>query len=121
MANGLWEKLRGARRIEFFAALVIAALLALILAGSRGGGETERTELEARLERILSGVDGAGGVRVMINQDGEGRAVGALIVADKLEGVGAYLSLQRGVSTLLGLEPSQIEIIDRDGSFGGMP
>ena len=77
----LWErlsdKLRGARRIEIVAALVIAALLGLaLLNGISGAGQSGGTPLEERLERILSRIDGVGRVSAMITEDGEGGVAG---------------------------------------------
>lgn len=119
MPNGLRERLRGARGVEVLAALALVALLALLLL--RGGQPAgQRTELEARLERILSGIDGAGRVRAMITEDGEGKVTGAVIVADGLSNISAYLDIQRAVMTLLELEASQVEIISSGGRFGGV-
>lgn len=120
MANGLWDRLRGMRRVEFFAALAIAAALALVLlSAGRGNGVAQKTELEARLERILAQIDGAGKVSAMITQNADGKAAGALIVADGLEDVKTYLCIQRAVATVLELEPAGIEIVGRAGRFGG--
>lgn len=120
MINGLWDKIRGARRVELFAALALAALLLLLLLGQRGPrSEGERTALEARLERVLSGVDGAGTVRAMVSEDGDGRATGAVIVAPAAEDVRTYLSLQAAVTKLLALEADSVEIIGKGGRFGG--
>lgn len=122
MPKGLWERLRGARGIEVLAALAVAALLALaLLHGVGGQGATERTALEARLESILSDIDGAGDVRAMVTQDGEGRVTGALIVASELDSVKTYLNLQSAVATLLEVDLSRVEIVGRDGCFGGGP
>ena len=119
MANGLLEKLRGARRIELFAALALAALLALALIGQGGESGSQKTALESRVEGILSRVEGAGKVSAMINQGEDGAVIGALIVADGLEDVGTYLRLQRAVASLLEVEVEKIEIIGRSGMFGG--
>ena len=120
MANRLWERLRGARRIELFAALALAALLALALIGSGGGDPPlEKTELELRVEGILSTLDGVGEVSAMITQEADGSVRGALIVAKDLEDMGVYLRLQRAVAALLEVEADRIEIIGRSGSFGG--
>jgi len=117
MVKRLMERLRGARRIEWFAALALAALVALMLLGlDRGGGGTG-TPLEARVERILRRVEGAGRVSVMITQGEDGTATGAVIVAEGLSDVQTYLRLQRAVSALLDIEPVKIEIIG--GDFGG--
>ncbi len=120
MPKGLWDRMRGARGIELLVALAVAALIALALLHGVGGRNTpEKTELEARLERILSGIDGAGEVRAMVTQDCEGNVTGALIVANDLEDVSAYLSLQSAVTTLLEVDLSKVEIVGRGGRFGG--
>ena len=120
MANRLWERLRGARRIELFAALALAALIALLLLkGGSSGGEVEKTELASRVERIPSRMEGVGEVSAMITEDEAGGVRGALIVAGELDEVGVYLRLQRAVAALLEVEVDKIEIIGRAGSIGG--
>ena len=112
MMKRLTDRLRGARRIELFAALALAALLALMLIdlGGSDGGEP-RTELESRVERILGRVEGAGRVSAMVTQDGDGAVTGVLIVAEGLADVQTYLRVQRAVSALLNVEVAKIEII----------
>lgn len=112
MVKRLMDRLRGARRIELFAALALAALLALMLIdlGGSDGGEP-RTELESRVERILGRVEGAGRVSAMVTQDGDGAVTGVLIVAEGLADVQTYLRVQRAVSALLNVEAAKIEII----------
>ena len=112
MMKRLMDRLRGARRIELFAALALAALLALMLIdlGESDGGEP-RTELESRVERILGRVEGAGRVSAMVTQDGDGTVTGVLIVAEGLADVQTYLRMQRAVSALLNVEAAKIEII----------
>ena len=119
MINVLLDRLRGARRIELFAALAIMALLALLLLGRVSPDSGGKTELEARMERILSDIDGTGSVSVMITEDSGGQVTGALIVASALEDVQTCLNLQSAVSKLLGIDADRIEIIGRDGQFGG--
>ena len=119
MAKALLERLRGARRIELFAALALAALLALILMKADFPPAEQKTELEARVERILTKIEGAGRVSAMITQDAEGGVTGALIVADGLNDMGTYLKLQRAVESLLEVDASRIEIIGRSDLSGG--
>ena len=71
------------------------------------------------MERILSDIDGTGSVSVMITEDSGGQVTGALIVASALEDVQTCLNLQSAVSKLLGIDADRIEIIGRDGQFGG--
>ena len=113
------DRLRGARRIELFAALALAALLALMLIDfDRSGDAGEpRTELESRMERVLQRIEGAGRVSTMIAQDDNGAVTGVLVVADGLSDMLTYLRLQRAVSALLDVEADRIEIIG--GCFGG--
>lgn len=120
MANGLLERLRGARRVELFAALVVASMLALMLVrGSVGSGRAQKTELETRLENILSRIEGAGSVSAMVAQDADGTVTGVLVVADALSDVRAYLRLQSAVRALLEVELDRIEIVGGNDGFGG--
>ena len=119
MANRLWERLRGARRIELFAALALSALLALALINGREGQTPQKTELESRVERILSCMEGVGEVSAMITQEEDGTVRGVLIVARELADLGVYLRLQRAVASLLEVEVDRIEIIGDFGSIGG--
>ena len=119
MGNGLWDKLRGARRIELFAALALAALLALMLLKPVSGGGASGTPLETRVERILRRIEGAGRVSAMITQGEDGAVTGAVIVAEGLSDVKTYLRLQRAVSALLDVDADRIEIIGGSDAFGG--
>lgn len=119
MFNDLAQKLRGARRIEVFIALALAALIALTLYGGRDGGAPRETELELRLERILSRIDGVGKVSAMVTQSEEGGVTGVLIVADRIDDVSTYLRLQRAVLSLVETECDRVEIMGRHGCFGG--
>ena len=121
---GLWgalaNRLRGARRIELFAAMVLAALLALVLLnGCVGSREAVRTPLEGRLERILSRIEGVGRVSAMITEDGEGGVAGVVIVADGLEDISTCLRVQRAVLSLIDIEADRVEIIGRRWTLGG--
>ena len=121
----LLERLRGARGIEWFAALALAALLALMLLRPGDGDGARReasplepgTPLEARVERILQCIEGAGQVSAMITQGEDGAVTGAVIVAEGLSDVQTYLRLQRAVSALLDVEADRIEIIGGSGAF----
>ena len=120
MLNELMQKLRGARRVEILVALVLAAIMGLMLINGRGVDQKPlRTELEMRLERILSRIGDAGSVSAMVTQGEDGTVTGVLIVADRLEDVGTYLRLQRAVLSLIDTEADRVEIIGRHGCVGG--
>ena len=102
--HGLRERLRGARGLEWLLLLVAVCVAALAL--TRGGGDSgaaQPTELEARLERVLSAVEGAGEVRAMVAEEG-GAVAGVVIVAAGAEDVGVRLSLMQAARALLGVE-----------------
>lgn len=117
----LLERLRGARRIEWFAALVLLALLILALTGGGPARPSANVEssLEKRLESILSQIDGVGRASVMISLDEAGRPVSAVIVARGLEDVRPALEIQAAVRTLLGIDAGRIRVIGGQGSFIG--
>lgn len=107
--------LRGARRIEFWiAAAAVCALLALAMGEFGAQGDGTATEAEARMERLLSRVDGAGRVTVMLSGE-EGAPTGAVVVADGAGDVRVALELQRSVRALTGLELERIEIVRSKG------
>ena len=111
---GAWrvlkEKLRGARGLEWLLLLIAACVAALVL--TRGGSDAgaQPTELEARLERVLSAVEGAGEVRAMVSEQ-NGEIAGVVIVAAGAEDVGVRLSLMQAARALLDVELDQIEVI----------
>lgn len=120
MANGFIEKLRGARKIEVFAAIVVIALLALQWMNTAAISPSgEKSELEVRLESILTQIEGAGRVDAMITQQENGVVTGALIVAEGADDIKTYLNLQNAVKTLLNIDLSQIRIINRAKKYGG--
>ena len=108
--RGLKEKLRGARGLEWLLLLVAVCVAALVL--TRGGSDAgaQPTELEARLERVLSAVEGAGEVRAMVSEQ-NGEIAGVVIVAAGAEDVGVRLSLMQAARALLDVELDQIEVI----------
>ena len=111
MWHGLREKLRGARGLEWLLLLVAACVAVLALfQGSGGDGTVQSTELEARLERVLSAVEGAGDVRAMVTEREE-KIVGVVIVAEGAGDIGVRLSLMQAARALLGIGLDQIEVI----------
>ena len=113
------EKLRGERRIELYILVVAISMLALIaLRGGRDANPTA-TSAEQRLAAILSQIEGAGRVSVMLREESDGDPGGMLIVADGLCDVKTYLNLQRAARAATGIDADRIAIIGNDGMFGG--
>ena len=100
------DRLKGLRYGEILLAAAVIAACALLL-GRSGGGDA----LEKRMEAVLSQVDGAGRVRVLVSRTDEGAATGAVIVAEGAHSVRVLLELQRAAKALLGLELDQIEVL----------
>lgn len=104
--NRLFETIKAARWLEL---TIAAALLCILIVLALNGGGDGNDE-EARMQRILSGIDGAGRVRVMIARDAGGNCTGVVVVASGAKDVGVMLRLQRAVQALTQLELAQIEI-----------
>ncbi|MGI6239569.1 MAG: hypothetical protein ACOYI5_08080 [Christensenellales bacterium] len=104
------DRLRGARRVEYIALLVLLALALFVWTQDRGADTGVSTALEMRMERALGAVDGAGSVRVMITQAEDGGIVGVLIVADGADDLSVRLALREAAHTLLGVDNAKIEI-----------
>ena len=105
----LFETIKAARWLELTIAIGLVCVLIVLALGS-GGGSAASDE-EARMQRILSEIDGVGRVRVMIARDDGGNCTGVVVVASGAEDVEVMLRLQRAVQALTNLELSQIEIV----------
>ncbi|MBQ8507914.1 MAG: hypothetical protein IJ466_10860 [Clostridia bacterium] len=103
------EALKSARKLEIFILLAAAAILLVLMLG--GDGDSGGNTLEERLERILSSIDGAGRVSVMLMENGEGSCTGAVVSTPAADDISVSLQIQRAVKTLTGLELEQIEIV----------
>jgi len=62
----LANTIKGARRLEIFIGMAVIAAALLVYVGSTGMNKA--TTLESRMERVLSSIDGAGRVSVLINE-----------------------------------------------------
>ncbi len=76
----LWQKAKGIKNFEIILALVIIAVAVIIYSIVSAAGDAETTEetgLEERLAEILSEIDGAGEVNVMITYAGTANKITA--------------------------------------------
>ena len=106
------ESIRSARKIELLILIVfVCALLVIALSGRNA----QDTDLEARMSALLSKIEGAGHVRVLLSQDDEGSCTGAVIASPGVDDVRVVLELQRAVRTLTGLPLERIEIVKSSG------
>lgn len=105
----LLDALKSAHRIEL---LIIAAMLCVLLVLGMGyprGDTNLRSDAERRMERILSRIEGAGKVSVMLAEQ-EDRYLGCVVAAEGGD-VKTMLELQRAVQALTDLELERIEIV----------
>lgn len=109
MMSKILDAFKGARKIEVF--LAIAAIAVLLLQGIGQIGTSNQTSLENRLEKTLSQIEGVGRVSVMIVENENAQAEGALVVAEGADDIGTCLRIQYAVSTLLNLNIGQIEVV----------
>jgi len=110
-------KLRGVRHIEWALIAVGLAALLMMAGDSQDGAAVQSTALEQRMAAVLSCVQGAGEVRVLVNQAEAAFAssgapvTGVLVVAEGADDVLVSIELQRAVQAVLGVEAERIEIL----------
>lgn len=133
-----WAKIKTIKNIEIIIGIVIICLIVLIYSsvtakaadtkpsiGSKDSSAygTSASELEKRLSEILSEIDGAGTVSVMITQE-ESKEVGqaandkamikgVVIVADGADDIRVRISLTTATKTLLDVNANSIQIFSR--------
>ena len=80
-------------------------------------------EIEYKLEKLISSIDGAGKVDVMIMCEGEDeinqtqypKVVSAVVVSSGADSTKVKLDIIRAVETLLGLKSANIEVLKGSG------
>ncbi|MDR0396686.1 MAG: hypothetical protein LBH66_05230 [Oscillospiraceae bacterium] len=130
------KKFKGLEWIALVVLIGIAGSIALSdfggAAGGQSGSASPGSALETRLASILSSIDGAGMVEVMIYEaasaasssydwlggaygggEGSRQAVGVVVVADGAGDVRVRLELVRAVQTLMDLPASAVEVFQR--------
>ena len=129
--KGLMARLSAAmkrsKRLEITIYCVLAGLaLILFITGISGGGgvhklaDAGRSDTEKRLIKVLSGLDGAGSVAVMITynnsiQGEENNGIcGVIVIAQGAHDMTVRVSLIRAVQTVLGVGREKVEIFQMD-------
>lgn len=108
----------GPVRARTWALLALLAVAALVLLAPGVRTSDVRSETEARLERVLSEVEGAGRVKVMVFEGTDGQT-GVLVVAEGARDVGVRLRLQKAVQTVLGIDNARIDVSPMEEAAGG--
>lgn len=128
MVERAWNRIKGARSIEWIALLIGVAMLVMLLAPTDTEQEASgaSTELEKRMERVLSAIEGAGRVHVLVREDEQVEAVfqsedgargdgaGVLVVAEGAGNLRVRLELIRAVQALLNIDAARIEVLEME-------
>ena len=122
--GNFWAALKGAKRMEWILLLAVAAALILVMT-SRSAPESGQTTLEARMEAVLSQVQGAGCVRVLVSEgEGDTQAFsqenlqsvrGVVIVADGADDIRVALELSAAAQALTGVDAGKIQVLKMEG------
>ena len=108
----LFQKLKSIKHIEIIIAVIFAVIILLIYMSSVDTKSVSTSaNLETRLENILSDIEGAGEVSVLINTTSEDVIDGVIIVSSGAENVTVKLNILKAVQTVLKIPTAQIEIL----------
>jgi hypothetical protein len=140
-ARALWDKIKGIRHLEWILPIILIGLAGSVLTqGSVSpAGDATQTALEKRLAHVLSAVEGAGRVEVIVHmtaqepaaqagafgalpaQQGEPKPGGVIVVAEGADRLQVRLALARAVQTLLDLPASAVEVLPKEKGANGPP
>ena len=108
------DAFRAARKIEIVLVAVMIAVMAVIMLSQENAPSSAAGSEEQRMERLLSRIEGAGQVDVMINS-GEDGVRGCVVVADGAGDMRVLLKMRRAVQAALDIPAENIEIIPSGG------
>lgn len=96
--------------------LAVALLAALMILTMENHADTSVSALpiENRLQSVLSQVEGAGTVNVLVNEDENGTVVGVCVLTPNANDVATVFRLQRAVQTVLGVDNDKVEILSME-------
>ena len=96
------------RRDGWVVLLLLLCVICCLLSSGTGGNQASGDE--ARLNAILSAMEGAGRVRTSVFTDSDGAATGMVIMASGAEDITVELRLRRAAMTLLQLDADRIAV-----------
>lgn len=111
--NPFVKKVFRSKKLRLVISAIIIALVLIIYSGV-SEKKTEETsavmdEEETRLSKVLSSIEGAGQVEVMIVRE-DGVVTGVLVVAEGAKDIGVMLKLLDATSTVMGVDKSVVEV-----------
>lgn len=126
--GSLVERMKTDKKFELavYAVLILIGVLIFafsscdgsgLISGTGGAAEnraSSQDEVESRLADILSSMEGAGAVKVMIVREEGGEIRGAIVTAEGAADIAVRIRLQNAVKTVLGIELNQVEIFEME-------
>ena len=127
--SGLWKRLKSIKHIEVIIAVLFALIVLLVYFSSTANPEANRqnissnstytSQVEAKLETLLSKIDGAGKIDVMVMCESEGvqpedqipSIKSAVVVASGASDVFVRLEIIKAVEALLKIDAKNIEVL----------
>lgn len=127
--SGLWKRLKSIKHIEVIIAVLFALIVLLVYFSSTANPEpnkqnissnsTYTSQVEAKLENLLSKIDGAGKIDVMVMCESEGvqpedqipSIKSAVVVASGASDVFVRLEIIKAVEALLKIDAKNIEVL----------
>mgnify|MGYP003299444683 FL=1 len=111
--NPFVKKVFRSKKLRLVISAIIIAL-ALIIYSGVSEKKTEEVSIvmdeeETRLSKVLSSIEGAGQVEVMIVRE-DGVVTGVLVVAEGAKDIGVMLKLLDATSTVMGVDKSVVEV-----------
>ncbi|MDD4839806.1 MAG: hypothetical protein PHE93_03950 [Clostridia bacterium] len=129
--NAVLKKLKKVKNIEFIACvfiLAIALLLYSVVSNANSNisdttasttSSESATDIESRLASILSQIDGAGNVSVMVTYcdevlGGDSKKIsGVIVVASGADDIGVRLELMQAVETALSIDAKLVDVFTK--------
>ena len=100
--------------------IVVCAIVLLIacyfvffspgMAGERSPTAQSMSETENKLCRVLSEIDGVGEISAYVNEDGEGRAIGCVIIMEGADRLSVRLDVIKAAALALGVSQNDVQI-----------
>ena len=128
--SGLWKRLKSIKHIEVIIAVLLALIVLLVYFSSTAASQGANTQnmssnasytsqVESKLENLLSKIDGAGKIDVMIMCESEGvqtedqipNIKSAVVVASGASDVFVRLEIIKAVEALLKIDAKNIEVL----------
>lgn len=132
--SSLWKKLKSIKNIEIILAVLLGLVVLLVFFSSSGAKSgvvnnssafqnSYVSEIEYKLENLISKIEGAGTVDVMIMCEGDEKSsedpyptvVSAVVVSSGADSTKVKLDIIRAVEALLGLKTANIEVLKGSG------